>query len=341
MRRLFEITPLPPTVDVPQGASGRIVFTVTNRLPKTARVRTLVQAGEKAPGDGWVCLDEPATLDLEAENGSGEIAATIEVPVGTEEGEYLFRLRVVSTDNPDDDWTDSALITLRVGKGLPPPPPPRRIPWLLIAAIVLVLAVAGGIAWVLASKKPTPVKKLGEACTTAAECASGLCKDQVCVTVKPGTKCASDAECAKDQTCTAGYGASEGSATVCLLANGSECTQDHECASLFCRTKSTCEDLPAKCSGNDDCPSHHTCLAQMCLTNNGLACTIDQNCLSGFCKKLADGRQVCEPAEVTCAAACKPPSFCDPATGMCKLRALERVRDALIDRLRTTGHLGR
>jgi beta-lactam-binding protein with PASTA domain len=68
------------------------------------------------------------------------------------EGKYSFFLRSISTQRPDEDFTDGPVIGFSVAKPVATPPPPTPWKWIILAAAVLVLIVGVVLYFVLRPK---------------------------------------------------------------------------------------------------------------------------------------------------------------------------------------------
>ena len=168
---------------------------------------------------------------------------------------------------------------------------------------------------------------LGEPCTGAVECASGICKDGKCCNTECTGLCHSCAtgiclpvtggedvpECTGASTCDA--------SGACKPKPGQECSEGSRCASGYCKDgvccNEACADPCRRCntgvcltvsSGDDvpECAGSSTCGAGgACKKRNGEACSGAVECASGFCK---DGR--------CCDTECSSPCH-SCATGAC------------------------
>jgi hypothetical protein len=107
----------------------------------------------------------------------------------------------------------------------------------------------------------------GQACTIAADCASGFCVDGVCCDRACTATCESCNQSGKAGTCTA-------------IASGApahgSCAPYATCASGACAST---------CATTADCASTSYCKAPSCVARvaNGTSCTAGEQCLSGSC----------------------------------------------------------
>ncbi len=126
-------------------------------------------------------------------------------------------------------------------------------------------------------------KEIGDECTTHYECATWLCKNNVCTT------CVSDEDCNE---------------TTSLCINGicKECTSDTECKTLLCSEDKKC----TKCDDNSDC------FTNLCNITTGYCqyCSKNEDCETlrcekGICEKCSENLD-CETY------------LCDTASGFCR-----------------------
>jgi hypothetical protein len=187
---------------------------------------------------------------------------------------------------------------------------------------------------------------LGEACSAAADCGSGICVDGVCCATACTGQCeACDVDGSKG-TCSPVVGAPHGSRTACSDGAGDvckvmECDGNRDrtlcvafkngpstvCAAAACTDGSAVD--PGKCDGKGGCsvPSPTTCAPFACdATACKNACSKDADCAMGYVCNAPS----CVPATATCsedgqsslpadkspAKACAP-FACDRSTGNC------------------------
>ena len=166
------------------------------------------------------------------------------------------------------------------------------------------------------------LKKYGEDCTGASECASGFCRDGKCCNSEcagachncatgvclPVTLAQDHPECAGTQSCN--------EAGVCLKKEGQSCSGAEECASGFCREGKCCNTscttpcytcLTGTCvkvAGQDDypdCMGASTCDSTgLCKPRLGQACSSGTQCASGNCKDGVCCNEACEASCMSC-----------------------------------------
>ena len=146
----FEIPDGPTTVELKRSgdatspATGSIVFNVTNKSaePRAGRLGVVVSGSSQ---DAWFAIDG----ERERTFAAGETqTATIKVcaPPEVAAGDYPFRLRAVSVDDPDNDHAEGPVATAKVPAApAPTAAKPKWWLWILIALVVLLLI--GGALW--------------------------------------------------------------------------------------------------------------------------------------------------------------------------------------------------
>lgn len=156
----FQISDAPVRLDLqPPGPDGRVPpgklrFTVRNMGPRAQSGRIRIEPANGAD-PGWLALGgAPATSPAEIERdfeygGTHEVEAIIHPPAGVAAGSHGFRLRVVAVDDPDVDVTLGPVVAFTLPESAAPPKKERmRLPrWAIAVAAVMVLAVAGAVAW--------------------------------------------------------------------------------------------------------------------------------------------------------------------------------------------------
>lgn len=133
----------PPGTKTPR--TGSIVFNVTNRAATATPGRLSVQTAGQAKQD-WFAIDG----DKERSFAPGEtqtISIKIAIPPEVAAGDYSFRLRVVSVNDPDNDHTAGPASVAHVEGAASPRPDPTPIWPFIVAGIILLLIVGGGVGW--------------------------------------------------------------------------------------------------------------------------------------------------------------------------------------------------
>ncbi len=130
----------PETPSDPSIGSGTASFSVTNRAAQglAGRLSVIPQGDARAE---WFVLQG----ENERRFAIGETqTATVSVrpPAGTAPGTYRFRLRAVNVNDPDNDFTESAVS----GFEIKPAAPPKPFPWWAVAVAAGLVVVIGGLA---------------------------------------------------------------------------------------------------------------------------------------------------------------------------------------------------
>lgn len=157
----FEIADCPTTLALAKDAkgvqAGNLALNVRNATGRTqaARVRVEPQGGAQA---GWFAVEgasptSPAEKDLDFEaRASQTVKVAVAVPAGTPGGDHLFRVRVTSERDPDNDYTQSPAVAFKVAPPeiQPVVAPKAKFPWWAIAAAAALLVVVVGVfVWML------------------------------------------------------------------------------------------------------------------------------------------------------------------------------------------------
>ena len=152
----FEIPDAPTTValkdQMVKGTAtraGTATFSVTNKTAQRLTGRLSVQPQGDAKST-WFELMGEAERNF-AGSETQKITVNLKMPVDAAVGDYKFRLRVVNVNDPDNDYTDSAVSTFSVARVKSTEVKP--FPWwiVFVGVGVLLLIVGGGVAFVLTS----------------------------------------------------------------------------------------------------------------------------------------------------------------------------------------------
>jgi len=146
----FVITTPSPTLALDAQRSGELPVTVTNVTGRELRVR--LRLVPTPPMD-------PAWLDgggeqLIALGGTAQFPARLRLPMDAPPQAYTFRVDAAAEDNPDEVFAQGPTISATAA---PAPAPPRRFPLIpVLAAVVAVLLVAGGLLWLFRPRPAVP-----------------------------------------------------------------------------------------------------------------------------------------------------------------------------------------
>jgi hypothetical protein len=148
----FNVTTTTTKAKLDLSGRAQVVFSVTNTAHRnlTARASAMVKDATRA---AWITVtpaEAPAPVD-----STQEMTAQVAIPRGTAPGTYLFGLRVVGVENPDEFTGESEWVSFEVAQ-----PVARQFPWIyaLIGVVAVVLIGVGGfVAFrVLLTPAPTP-----------------------------------------------------------------------------------------------------------------------------------------------------------------------------------------
>jgi hypothetical protein len=147
----FNVTTTTTSARLDLSGRAQVVFSVTNTAHRnlTARASAMVKDATQA---AWITVtpaEAPSPVD-----STQEMTAQIAIPKGTAAGTYLFGLRVVGVENPDEFTGESQWVSFEVAQ-----PVVKQFPWIYavigVAAVVLI-GVVGFVAFKVLSKPPGP-----------------------------------------------------------------------------------------------------------------------------------------------------------------------------------------
>lgn len=145
----FEIPDGPTTISLKsqmvKGQSirtGTAVFSVTNKSGQPLAGRLSAQPQGDAKADWFEVQGEKERPFAAAE--TQKITVNVKAPPGVKVGDYKFRFRAVNVNDPDNDYTDSAVVTFNVAEVIKPPPPKFPV-WAIVVAVLAVVLVGGGV----------------------------------------------------------------------------------------------------------------------------------------------------------------------------------------------------
>jgi hypothetical protein len=141
----FTITAATNTIRLDDTRQAQTTFTVFNSSGRAMRGRARIVVQNPA-SETWVSLVGDAEKDFPIA-GTHQYDVKIAVPAGSPPGSYPFRLDVVGTENPDEEFSQGPTVTFEV-----PAPAPAKNPfpiWIPIALVAVLLLVGGVIAFLL------------------------------------------------------------------------------------------------------------------------------------------------------------------------------------------------
>lgn len=140
MPRSFAITAASNSVFLDEDRKGEARFTVSNQSGRSIEGRARVVA-EDAEAEPWISLRGSAHRVFSTA-GTEQYTAEIEVPPDAPSGNYTVRLDMVGEERPDEQYVEGPSVTFQVPE---PEPDSEPFPWKIVAAIVAVLLIGGGV----------------------------------------------------------------------------------------------------------------------------------------------------------------------------------------------------
>lgn len=146
----FEIPDGPTTVELarsggdpktPAPAQGSAVFNVTNKSTESRAGRLSVQIAGSSKAEWFTVEGDRQRTFAAGETQTATIR--ISVPANLAAGDYLFRLRAVAENDPDNDYAEGPVTTAKVPKVVPVTG--GGIPWWVWLLIGLVVLAALGV----------------------------------------------------------------------------------------------------------------------------------------------------------------------------------------------------
>ena len=139
MTSLFNITVVSNSVNLNEKGEANSPFTVENRSGRIVRGRAVLEILSSAAKD-WVKLSGESEHEF-AIGETIQILVSIKVPRDAAPGAYKFRLNMVDTSNPDENFTQGPDVTFNVP--VPETKTLQPFPWwiLVVAAAAVVLIV--------------------------------------------------------------------------------------------------------------------------------------------------------------------------------------------------------
>jgi hypothetical protein len=141
MVRSFAITTSTSSLRLEGGGQGESSFTITNATGRPVRARAVIEPEGTARRE-WFTLVGDAERDF-GPDVTHQYLVRVEVPPGTPEGAYAFRLSAVSVDNPDEEFTAGPSVGFQIARPVAPGPR-KRFPWawVALAAGLLLITLA-------------------------------------------------------------------------------------------------------------------------------------------------------------------------------------------------------
>jgi hypothetical protein len=161
MARVFAITTTATSLRLDAQGLAETSFTVSNASGHALRGRAEVRATDSKQ-QGWLSVVGDAERDFPS-NGTHQIAVRLAAPAGSPAGTFSFRLDMVSSKNPDEDFAEGPTVTFEV----PAPAPKKPFPWWIVAVAAAVVLIVGGLATYLMMREPAPKQAKADPATLA------------------------------------------------------------------------------------------------------------------------------------------------------------------------------
>jgi hypothetical protein len=146
--RPFEVTT--PKTTTALGSDGKtdVTFSVSNVSGQPLRANFVVLPDDPKNASSLSVVGNPS-FDFSKDSALTQVVTRVAPPASAPPGTISFKLRALSAERPDDDYTDSPTVAVTVGR-----PAKKPFPWWIIVAIVAVLLVVGGVLWFVLRPKP-------------------------------------------------------------------------------------------------------------------------------------------------------------------------------------------
>lgn len=132
----FSVDTQAAAVQITPGQAATVAFKVTNISERALDGTVVVPAGA-SPAE-WFGINGASTRPYQP-GGIENVEVLISVPLGTAAGEHSFQLDVMSTDSPEEDYTEGPLHPFAVKEEANGVPWWRKRLWIFaIAAVVLI-----------------------------------------------------------------------------------------------------------------------------------------------------------------------------------------------------------
>ena len=139
--RPFEVTTPKTTVTLDAQGHADVVFSVSNVSGRALRANFKVLPDDPKTAT-WITVTGPPSFDFAKDSALAQVPVTISAPPGGTQGTFSFKLRALSAERPDDDFTDSPTVAFTVG-----PATKKQFPWWIVAVVVALIVIVAGILW--------------------------------------------------------------------------------------------------------------------------------------------------------------------------------------------------
>jgi PASTA domain len=156
MANIFQISTANDTLKVDPNGRTEAVFTVSNHTGRPVRGLAVLRPLDNTKQE-WLKLAGENERDFVAA-GTQQFTVRFEPPPNTPPGKYRFRLDVVSTVNPDENFTEGPTVVAEVSAPKPPPAPSKA--WMIPVALIALLLMVGTTVVIVKSCKNGPEAKV-------------------------------------------------------------------------------------------------------------------------------------------------------------------------------------
>jgi hypothetical protein len=138
--RLFDVTTPKTTVDLGSSGTTSVVFNVSNVSGRTARANFNIAPVDPAKA-AWFSFPSDAApgFDFSQQNGTTQVQVNVS-PQDALPGNYSFKLRAIDAQDPGRSYDESPTVGFTVK-----PKEIKPFPWWIVIAIVVILAIIGGV----------------------------------------------------------------------------------------------------------------------------------------------------------------------------------------------------
>ncbi|MFW5443977.1 MAG: PASTA domain-containing protein [Methylococcaceae bacterium] len=137
MVKIVEITQTSNTITCDENGQAIILFNITNISSSSLRVGARIITKEPAQ-QSWFTLDGTAEKQIDIQ-ATDQFSVSVSAE-NASEGDFKVSLMVYSVENPDEEYTESGTITVKIPSSDDPSPPasgfPKWIIWLLVGLVI-------------------------------------------------------------------------------------------------------------------------------------------------------------------------------------------------------------
>ncbi|MFA6010598.1 MAG: PASTA domain-containing protein [Desulfobacteraceae bacterium] len=159
MSRYFAITTGSSTIQVKNTRTGSVTFTVTNNAQDGIKTRAKISA--LTGNESWFTIE--GEKEREYKEKTQQYTVTYTIPSSVSPGSYKFRMDVFGVENPDEIYSEGPVVQIDVVGAETVPTKKTPFPWWIVAVVVAVLLIGGGIAlWATRSTTEIVPMVIGE-----------------------------------------------------------------------------------------------------------------------------------------------------------------------------------